>query len=242
MKNKTIKPSENKLLQEKDRQLQEKDLRLQEKDLQLQEKDRQLQEKDLLTIEMNHRIKNNLGSIAAILQLQMRRTNSQEAKDAFQASIPRILAIAAVQDMFSRKNSETIALKEILGNVLHSALDNYQQADQNIFSEISGYESKIACSQAAPVALIANELIGNALKHGIGSEATGTIRINISERDNSITMTFFDSGRGDLIYDPGDESRLGLQIVKALSQEQLGGTFTISKENSETKAEIVFTK
>ena len=90
--------------------------------------------------------------------------------------------------------------------------------------------------------MIANEVISNSMKHGIKSDENGEIRININENENIVTMEFYDSGKTGLILDGNDENKLGLQIVKALSKEQLGGTFTISKVNGETKAEVVFTK
>lgn len=78
------------------------------------------------------------------------------------------------------------------------------------------------------------------MKHGIGDEVNGEIRVNINEKNNAIIMEFYDSGTSELIYDSSDENKLGLQIVKALSEEQLGGKFSIGKVNGETKAEVAF--
>lgn len=205
-------------------------------------KERELQGKDMLIREIHHRVKNNLQNIAAILQLQMRRTNSEEARNSFQASISRIMSIAAAQNVFSRQNLDTVKLKELLSYVLNTTLDSYKWEDQNILAVVEGRNVEISSSQAIPVALIANEVISNSMKHGIKGDENGEIRININENENIITMEFYDSGKNDLILDSNDESKLGLQIVKALSKEQLGGTFVISKVNGETKAEIVFTK
>lgn len=205
-------------------------------------KERELQGKDMLIREIHHRVKNNLQNIAAILQLQMRRTNSEEARNAFQASISRILSIAAAQNVFSRQSFDTVKLKELLSYILNSTLDSYKLENQNILAVVEGKNVEISSTQAIPVALIANEVISNAMKHGIRENETGEIRININECDNVVTMEFYDSGKSGLVYNSSDENKLGLQIVKALSKEQLGGTFTISKVNGETKAEIIFTK
>lgn len=205
-------------------------------------KERELQGKDMLIREIHHRVKNNLQNIAAILQLQMRRTNSEEARNAFQASISRIMSIAAAQNVFSRQNIDTVKLKELLSYVMNTTLDSYKFEYQNIIAVVEGRNVEISSSQAIPVALIANEVISNAMKHGIKDEESGEIRININENENMITMEFYDSGKDEMVIDGNDENKLGLQIVKALSTEQLGGTFIISKVNGETKAEIVFTK
>lgn len=205
-------------------------------------KERELQGKDMLIREIHHRVKNNLQNIAAILQLQMRRTNSEEARNAFQASISRILSIAAAQNVFSRQSFDTVKLKELISYILNSTLDSFKLENQNILAAVEGRNVEISSSQAIPVALIVNEVISNSMKHGIKDDEIGEIRININENENAIAMEFYDSGKNDLIYDSNDENKLGLQIVKALSKEQLGGTFAISKVNGETKAEIIFTK
>ena len=101
---------------------------------------------------------------------------------------------------------------------------------------------KISSSQAIPVSLIANEVISNSMKHGIKNDVSGEIRINISDNSGIICMEFYDSGKNELRCDMNSENKLGLQIVKALAQEQLGGSFTINKENGETKVEIIFGK
>jgi two-component sensor histidine kinase len=205
-------------------------------------KERELQGKDMLIREIHHRVKNNLQNIAAILQLQMRRTNSEEARNSFQASISRIMSIAAAQNVFSRQNIDTLRLKELLSYVLNTTLDSYKFEYQNILAVVEGRNIEISSSQAIPIALVANEVISNSMKHGIKGGETGEIRINISENENLIIMEFYDTGKNDLTIDSNDKNKLGLQIVKALTEEQLGGKFSICKVNGETKAEIILSK
>ncbi|HML36211.1 MAG TPA: histidine kinase N-terminal domain-containing protein [Bacillota bacterium] len=201
-------------------------------------KERELQGKDTLIREIHHRVKNNLQSIASILQLQMRRTGSEEAKIAFQASISRILSIAAAQNVFSRQSYDRVELKELLSYILTSSLENYKLENQNIITVVEGHNIEISSSQSIPVSLIANEVISNSMKHGIKSGETGAIRINIAENEDLITMEFFDSGKSEIHFDKHSGDKLGLQIVKALSTEQLGGGFEIGKVNGETRVKI----
>ncbi|MBR0599872.1 sensor histidine kinase [Sinanaerobacter chloroacetimidivorans] len=205
-------------------------------------KEREIQGKDILIREIHHRVKNNLQNIAAILQLQMRRTNSEEARNAFTASINRIMSIAIAHNVFSRQNIDKIVLKDLLSYILNATLENFKLENQNIMTAVEGHNIVISSTQAIPVSLIANEVISNSMKHGIKSDEAGEIRINIKENNGKVCMEFYDSGKHELHYDINDENKLGLQIVKALSQEQLGGSFTIGKENGETKAEIIFAK
>ena len=84
--------------------------------------------------------------------------------------------------------------------------------------------------------------MSNALRHGIKNDDSGAIRIVISEKENSIVIAVFDSGKMNLDFGPPDESKLGLQIVKALAEEQLQGSFFLTRENNQTKAELIFKK
>ncbi len=214
----------------------------------LLEKDQQLHEKDLLIKETHHRVKNGLQIIASILRLQMRRVDSSEAKNGFQASVDRILAISAVQDAFARQSGDKIEVREIIDRVSQDVLSSYKKVDQNITCEVVGSDVKISYSKAVPVALIASELVSNAIRHGIKDDNSGSICIIITENQNStedqngIAIAVFDSGRMNPDLGPPDEKKLGLQIVKALVQEQLQGSFSLTEEENQTKAEIIFKK
>lgn len=202
-------------------------------------KEREIQGKDILIKEIHHRVKNNLQNIAAILQLQMRRTHSTEVKNALQISINRIISIATAHNVFSKQNIDHIDLKEFISYILNNTIENYKLSGQQITSIVEGHNVDITNEVAVPVALIANEIISNSLKHGIGS-ADGEIRVNINLVHELIVISFYDSGKNSIDEDINDSERLGLQIVKALAEQQLGGAFRIGKEDETTKAEVVF--
>ena len=59
-------------------------------------KDKQIKIKSAVIQEIHHRVKNNLQTIASLLRLQSRRSQSGEVKAALQESVNRILSISVV--------------------------------------------------------------------------------------------------------------------------------------------------
>ena len=51
--------------------------------------------------EMHHRVRNNLQTVAALLSLQLRETNSQETAVVLREAVSRVQSIAAVHDLLS---------------------------------------------------------------------------------------------------------------------------------------------
>ncbi|WP_383150699.1 histidine kinase dimerization/phosphoacceptor domain -containing protein, partial [Streptomyces sp. NPDC056697] len=64
--------------------------------------------------EIHHRIKNNLQTIASMLRLQSRRSESEEAKKILKDSLNRILSIAATHELLSKQLSDEINLIEVI--------------------------------------------------------------------------------------------------------------------------------
>ena len=63
--------------------------------------------------EIHHRVKNNLQTIASLLRLQMRRSNSQEVEKVFRESINRIMSISIIHEVLSQDGLEEVDCKEI---------------------------------------------------------------------------------------------------------------------------------
>ncbi len=59
-------------------------------------RDRALLSKDATIREIHHRVKNNLQTVAALLRLQARRTENEEARQALSESVRRVTSIALV--------------------------------------------------------------------------------------------------------------------------------------------------
>ena len=89
----------------------------------------------------------------------------------------------------------------------------------------------LAGGRATALALVFSELLQNALEHG--GEA---VRVELSRRDREVVLAIADDGGG---LDEEPVSGTGLSIVRALVQEELGGTLSL-ESNDGLRAEVVF--
>jgi two-component sensor histidine kinase len=71
--------------------------------------------------------------------------------------------------------------------------------------------------------LLVNELLSNALKHGVSDDGSHSVTISLTRSDNVFHLAVSDRGRG--LLDPGvleHPRTLGLRLVHALSQQLYG--------------------
>jgi len=82
---------------------------------------------------------------------------------------------------------------------------------------------------AMPVALILNELMTNAIKHGRKDDRPVNIHIAFEWDDGNWLLSLGDNGPG---FDPGKSARRGsgLGLVHGLAA-QLGGSFRVERDN-----------
>ena len=83
------------------------------------QKEQELKIKTAMIQEIHHRVKNNLQTIAALLRLQARRTESAEVADQLRESIGRIMSVAVVHEFLSHgRERSTINIHEVSNRIL----------------------------------------------------------------------------------------------------------------------------
>ncbi|MBW2129022.1 MAG: FIST C-terminal domain-containing protein [Deltaproteobacteria bacterium] len=189
--------------------------------------------------EVHHRVKNNLQNIASLLRMQMRRLSNISPERALKDSINRIMSIAAVHEMLSHGEIGLVDLGQLLGRISRVALPEQQQGPI-ITLDISGPSVSIPSKAASTVSLVVNELLQNAIQHGIKNDGEGKVSIEIGEKEGLLRISVRDNGPGlPQGFDPARDGNLGLTIVRTLVNDELNGTFKISQPGG-TQAEITF--
>ena len=180
----------------------------------------------VLAQEIHHRVKNNLQTVASLLRLQARATDTDPRK-ALEDSVHRILAIAAVHEVLTEQREEVVELRELLER-LRAMLVQGLAVGKEVRADLEPVS--IAGNRATALALVFSELLQNALEHGGNS-----VQIDLAQRNGEVVLSIADDGTGI----EANAAGTGLSIVQALVRDELQGRLDLSSVEG-TLVEVVF--
>jgi PAS domain S-box-containing protein len=186
-------------------------------------KQSETQQKILLD-ELNHRVKNNMQMLCALLDTAQREA-SPEAQAVLRDASRRVAAMAAAQQVLYNSSATT---RFSASEFLHAVGKSAQQAfSKDIRLNIASASGTLSNDVSMPLALILNELLTNAVKHGVNGEGRGTITVGLKEMDQKMVLWVEDEGVG-FDYKPNGRRSSGLGLVNGLAR-QLRGTFEVER-------------
>jgi PAS domain S-box-containing protein len=201
-----------------------------------------LQEKDVLLSEIHHRVKNNLQLISSLLSLQANRVDDDASKEALRETYHRVQAIAQIhQALYSSHNLEKIKFLSYAKRITRNLISSFTRHHQHVELQLNiDPEIFITLSKAVPCALILNELVVNALKHGIRDKSLGHIEIDLNYNDD---QHYYLSVANDGYQLPDTFSldkptSMGLRLIVSLV-DQLHGQISVC-QSSMTRFVVVF--
>ncbi len=193
----------------------------------------ELQIKTTMIKEVHHRVKNDLQTVAALLRMQGRRMQTEEAKIALAEAVNRIQSIAVIHEFLSEQDSRIINIREIAGRILNQMQSGVLDPERAIRLKLQGPSILLTARQATSCALVINELLQNALEHGFDQrESGGTISLTFEDEGDRITLKVHDDGRGlPENFDLERVDSLGLRIVRMLVTDDLKGQIEMVSDN-----------
>ena len=182
---------------------------------------RSVEEKAVLVREIHHRVKNNLQVIVSLLNLQANYTNDQEALAAFEDMEGRVRAIAHIHEtLYAIPDLAQIEFAAYLANLVRELLALHSTVPNGIALGLKTEEMVLDMEQAIPLGLVANELILNALKHGL-AEGRGRLEVALTykrDRKQSPNAQSLDNGWAQLrVFDSGPGLRANIDLSQARS-------------------------
>lgn len=193
------------------------------------QKQRELNVKSAIIQEVHHRVKNNLQTIAAILRIQARRVKSSEARQHLGDAVNRILSVAVIHEFLSEDEHQPINIRDLCQRIAYQVQQVAGNPEQEIEITIQGPNIRLPASQATPVAMVLNELVLNALEHGLAGHSAGRVTIDLRDRGDQVQVAIRNTGTAlPADFDAEHGASLGLQIVRTLVKDDLKGDLTIT--------------
>jgi len=199
---------------------------------------RGLELKSVLLRELHHRVKNNLATVAGILSLQRRRTRSPEVRHTLAESVNRVQGLAATHDLLAHEDVSEARVDDIARKIVGVANANLSPPEKHITFVVEPCPVVIPSRAVTILALVINEMISNAIKHGMAGQSEGTVIVRGREEDGTVIVQVTDTGCGSISELPVEESGesnsfegLGLSLIKHLIGD-LGGSFSLKREIS----------
>ena len=173
--------------------------------------------------EMHHRVKNNLQIVSALIDMQAQEAleNPRNLRAAMQRLTIQIRTIAALHDALAYQAKDTGDAVDALpvSVVLERLLPLAQQTTNGLKVAGAFDEVMLPTERAMALAIITNELISNAAKHG-GKSVAVVLRAD-SER---ATLEVCDDGPGfPPNFDGQNGVNIGLDLVNSMAHHDLNG-------------------
>jgi len=163
--------------------------------------------------EVDHRVKNNLQLIASMILLQSRRTTDPAARHALKTVLERVTAVSTVHRRLFQDDPLSFEAADFLRDLTSDMAAAAGRDDLQIGLELD--RVTMPAASAAAFALVANELLGNALKHGFPAGRAGRVAVSLADRGGVCVFSVADDGVGAAGGSPG----FGSAIVKLLCQQ-----------------------
>jgi two-component sensor histidine kinase/CheY-like chemotaxis protein len=215
--------------------IDEKDRLIAAKNSLLIDKNRLLEERKVLTLELQHRVRNNLQLIHGMLGRQLQHTTDAEGKQGIGGIARRVMTLSYIYDHFLATGiSRTIDFGTFLSSLCagFATMEN----DQHPYVHLRCCHDSVMLDldDATALGIAVSELIANSYAHAF-PDATGTISVvlvrNVATGEG--ILTFSDDGIG--FSDSSGDRRHGLGLMRRLV-EQIGGSATLRSEPNNERA------
>lgn len=190
--------------------------------------------RDALVREVHHRIKNNLQGITGMMRQFAEK--HPETTEIINQAISQVRSVAMLHGLQGRTSMDTVRLCELTSAIAGDIQAVWQTT---IVVDIPSIWTPgvISEAEAVPIALVLNELIVNAVKHGGKAHGHVSVTLRKGPRPEVIQVSIRNSGRLRANTDRPTEKHAGLQLVDSLMPRH-GASLTREQHNNEVMTRL----
>ncbi|MFP4011351.1 MAG: cache domain-containing protein, partial [Spirochaetaceae bacterium] len=177
--------------------------------------EQRIEEKTILVREIHHRVKNNLQVIASLLNLQADGAYDRRDVVLFERTSERILSMALVHEQLYQTDDLSFVrfdayLEELVGHIRASS------APDSVCISVRCDAVLMPIHRAVPCGLIVNELVTNSVQHAFGTDASGSVAVDLHEAEGTYTLRVADTGHGLPVQ---VSKSLGMTLIEMLADQ-----------------------
>ncbi len=200
--------------------------------------ERQLRDKDMLLRELQHRVRNSLQIIAALIRLESRNAQAGKTPD-FDRIASRIQALSILHDRLSNDLSMTVIdLGEYLSRIASTIMESYARPGIRLDMKVDS--CPVSISVAMSTGLVVNEVMTNAFKYAFVDRDSGAITLRCLYQGDSCSIVVADDGIGlpeGAVWPP--DGKISSLIVQSLQENAKTQLVFTSKPDQGTAVSFV---
>jgi PAS domain S-box-containing protein len=204
--------------------------------------EQKIREKDVLLREIQHRVKNNLQLITALIRLETRNAGGRIDTEPFSRLAGRIESVQLVYKLLSVHGKEDeIDLGVYLSEIVTGVMRAHAVEGVRLDLKVDAYP--VSVNVALPIGLVVNELLTNSLKYAFVGRKEGTITLRSVADGTGCRVLVADDGVGLPVGTTWpSRGKMGALIVQSL-RENAKATLTVaSSPGKGTLVTMAFTR
>jgi len=193
-----------------------------------------LEARTLLVHEVDHRVKNNLLTMASIVKMQARIATDDRQRKTLMSVLNRIEALSTVQrKLFTLDDVSKFDMSEFTRELVTDLVDATGRKDIRLSLDLSPL--LVPAVKATPLSLIVNELVGDAVRRGL-SDGGGDIHVVVRRLNGHFLIRVED--KSEPVEPDRESAQLGKLLLEA-SALQLGAEIQRKQDGRKTVVDVV---
>lgn len=175
-----------------------------------------LEAKTLLLHEVDHRVKNNLTMIGALLRLQARTIEDPAISAKLESMLERVDSLAVVhRQLYQSEDIRAFDVAEFVASLATDVIGSSGRGDITLNLDVAPIT--VDAAHASALGLVLNEILTNAIKHGFAEGRSGSLTVNAGLEDGRGVVRVCDDGPG--IPSARQTKSIGTALITRLARQ-----------------------
>ncbi|MBN1535054.1 MAG: PAS domain S-box protein [Spirochaetes bacterium] len=185
---------------------------------------RSMEDKNTLLRELQHRVKNSIGMISAVVDMESMRIDDESIRGVLKSIRDRLTALSSLYDLLFRSHgADRVQLHDYLDHICGYLVHTYLAGSERITVHKQFDPVAVTMKTAVPLGIIVNELFTNSLKYAFPENRRGAVSVIVRRVETELVLQVTDDGIGlPEGAGPVNDRGLGSVLVELLTRQLHG--------------------